>query len=160
MRRHGGFTYLFMLFTLAILSIATLALGSLQHLARTRAEEAELLRIGGEFRQALSRYRDAHPSHAYPVSLDELLLDERSGVLRRHLRRIYVDPITRTAEWGLVVEQGRIVGVHSLSERAPLKVAGFEPEDREFTDAARYADWVFRAAPLAEPMQRPVPPGR
>lgn len=159
MRRQAGFTYLFMLFTLAILAVATLAVSSLQYLARTRAEEAELLRIGAEFRQALAHYRDAHPSQAYPLSLDELLLDERSGVLRRHLRRIYIDPLTRTAEWGLVVEQGRIVGVHSLSERAPLKIAGFDPDDREFTGATRYADWVFRAAPAPEPVQ-PGMPGR
>lgn len=157
MRRQAGFTYLFMLYTLAILAVATLAVSSLQFLARTRAEEAELLRIGAEFRQALAHYRDGHPSRAYPVSLDELLRDERSGVLRRHLRRIYVDPLTRTAEWGLVIEQGRIVGVHSLSERTPLKIAGFDPDDRDFTDAKRYADWVFRAAPPTESLPKPPP---
>lgn len=158
MRRHAGFTYLFMLYTLAIASVATLAVASLQHLAQVRSDEAELLRIGAEFRQALARYRDGHPSRAYPATLDELLLDERSGVARRHLRKVYHDPITRTPEWGLVIEQGRITGVHSLSGRAPFKVAGFDPEDQEFNGAATYADWVFRVLPASEPLRGPAVP--
>jgi type II secretory pathway pseudopilin PulG len=150
MRGQSGFAYLFLLFALAVLAITTLAVGSLQYYARVRSDEAELLRIGSEFRRALASYRDAYASHAYPATLDDMLLDERTGVPRRHLRKVYFDPITRTQEWGLVMEQGRIVGIHSLSERAPLKVAGFDQEDSDFDGARRYCDWVFRVAPPAD----------
>jgi type II secretory pathway pseudopilin PulG len=153
MRRQSGFAYLFLLFALMVLAISALAIGSLQYYARIRSDEAELLRIGSEFRHALASYRDAHMSHAYPVSLEELLLDQRSGVDRRHLRKLYFDPVTRSQEWGLVVEQGRIVGIHSLSDRTPLKVAGFDPEDADFEGAEHYADWVFRSSAAAIPLE-------
>ena len=145
--RQTGFAYLFLLFTLAMLAITALAMGSLQHYARVRSNEAELLGIGAEFRRALASYRDAHASHAYPASIDDLLLDRRSGVVRRHLRKRYFDPFTDSQEWGLVMENGRIVGVHSLSQRTPLKIAGFDPENAAFEGAEHYADWVFRASP-------------
>ena len=144
MERQRGFAYLFLLFVLFLLSLSALAVASLQHYARIRSDEAELLRIGAEYRGALAAYRDAHPSRAYPAALEDLLLDERLGDGKRHMRKIYVDPVTRSREWGLVREEGRIVGVHSLSERRPFKVAGFDPEDSAFEGAGRYADWVFR----------------
>ncbi|MDR0181449.1 hypothetical protein [Lysobacter arvi] len=140
------------MFLIAVLAISALALGSLQHYERVRSNEAELLRIGNEFRRAIVHYRDAAMPRAYPRTLQDLLLDGRMGRMRRHLRKVYVDPMTGKPEWGLVVEQGVIVGVHSLSERAPLKVAGFDPEDADFDNARRYADWVFRASPV--PLER------
>lgn len=155
MQRPRGFAYLFLLFVLFLLSLSALAVASLQHYARLRSDEAELLRIGAEYRHALAGYRDAHPSHAYPASLDELLLDQRLGTDRRHLRKVYIDPVTRSREWGLVREQERIVGIHSLSGRRPLKVAGFDPVDSGFEGAERYAEWVFR--PEAEALMREAP---
>ena len=79
----------------------------------------------------------------YPVSLDQLVLDRRSGVLRRHLRKIYVDPITRKRDWGVVLEAGGIVGVYSKSERKPMKVANFDPDDAGLEGAEHYSDWIF-----------------
>lgn len=145
MRRQSGFAYLFLLFVLALLVISSLAIGSLQHYARIRSDEAELLRIGAEFRRALSSYRDAATPHVFPKSMDELLLDQRSGTNKRHLRKVYVDPITSRGEWGLVMEHGRIVGIHSLSERVPMKISGFGRENSEFEGVERYSEWVFRA---------------
>jgi hypothetical protein len=145
MLRQSGFAYLFLLFLLAVLAISALALGSLQHYERLRSDEAELLRVGGEFRRAIIHYRDAAMPRMYPRTLEDLLLDGRAGRMQRHLRKIYVDPMTGKAEWGLVLEEGYIVGVHSLSQRAPLKVSGFDPDDADFESAARHADWVFRA---------------
>jgi type II secretory pathway pseudopilin PulG len=148
-RRQRGYAYLFLLFTLALLSIAALAVSQLDLLATRHAEEAELRRIGAEYSRALAAYHAAAEPRRYPATLDELLADRRGGRLRRHLRRVYVDPVTRAAEWGLVLENGQVVGVHSLSERTPLKQAGFGPGEAGFDDARRYADWVFR--PVAAP---------
>jgi hypothetical protein len=144
MRRQGGYAYLFLLFTLALLLIAALAVAHLDHLAVRRGDEAELRRIGAEYGHALAAYHDAVEPHVYPDSLEALVSDRRGGVERRHLRKVYFDPVTRTREWGLVIEGGQVVGVHSLSEREPLKVAGFDPGETGFEAATRYADWVFR----------------
>ena len=142
-RRTFGFAYLFMLFMLALLAISLLAAGTLEYYAGVRSNEAELLRVGAEFRHALSSYRNAVAPGAYPASLDELVLDRRSGVLRRHLRKLYVDPMTRSRDWGLIVEAGQIVGVYSKSERKPMKVAGFDPEDAGLEGGEHYSDWIF-----------------
>ncbi|MBU8975695.1 MULTISPECIES: hypothetical protein [unclassified Lysobacter] len=158
MRRQSGFAYLFLLFLLALMAVSALALASIQHIDRVRSNEAELLRIGDEFRRAIIRYRDAGMPRAYPRTLEELLLDRRMGRNQRHLRKIYADPLTGKAEWGLVLEQGAIVGVHSLSERVPLKVSGFDPDDADFENALRYADWVFRASPVPAEMRLPGRP--
>jgi hypothetical protein len=42
-----------------------------------------------------------------------------------------------------VLQQGRIVGIHSLSEQRPIKQANFLDDDRGFNGKSRYADWVF-----------------
>jgi type II secretory pathway pseudopilin PulG len=145
--KASGFAYLFLLFVIALLAISVLAIGSLEHAARLRSNEAELLRIGGEFRQALAGYRDAASPKTYPASLDDLLSDRRGGIERRHLRKLYFDPMTGTRDWGLLLAQGRIVGVYSLSERQPLKIAGFDPADEAATGAEHYSQWVFSPEP-------------
>lgn len=143
MKRQRGFAYLLLLFLVALLAISLLAVGSLEHYARVRSDEAELLYIGAQFRRAIASYRNAAEPRTYPPALDDLLLDRRNGVLRRHLRKIYVDPMTHGREWGLVREEGGIIGVHSRSERKPMKVAGFDPQDAALEGAERYSDWVF-----------------
>ncbi|WP_431112938.1 type II secretion system protein [Variovorax paradoxus] len=99
----------------------------------------------------------------YPGSLDELLRDERFPGIRRHLRKIFVDPMTGKAEWGLVQVAGRIVGVHSLSTAVPIKQAGFDGDDHSFAGAQSYAGWVFGPAshmPGMQPDRRDgAPPG-
>ncbi|MCL2876591.1 MAG: type II secretion system GspH family protein [Betaproteobacteria bacterium] len=92
--------------------------------------------------------------HGYPTSLEELLKDDRFPGIRRHLRKIFVDPMTGKAEWGLVMVSGRIVGIHSLSTSVPIKQAGFESEDQSFSGKQSYAEWIF--GPIN---QIPLPPG-
>lgn len=147
MARQSGFAYLLLLYIVALLAISLLAVSALEYYAGVRSDEAQLLREGSEFSRALASYHDAASPHVYPATLDELLLDRRAGGLRRHLRKIYVDPMTRTRDWELVVENGQIVGIHSRSERQPLKIAGFGPDEVGFEQAKTYADWIFR--PLA-----------
>jgi hypothetical protein len=148
MNSQRGFAYLLLLFMVALLAISLLAVGSLEHYARVRSDEAELLRIGAQFRRAIASYRNAVEPRTYPPALDDLLLDRRNGMLRRHLRKIYVDPMTRSRDWVLVREAGGIVGVHSRSGRRPMKVAGFDPQDAALEGAERYSDWVFSPVSL------------
>lgn len=154
-RVAGGYAYLALLFVIALMAIAATGVAALDHLTRRQLDERELLRQGHEFRAALLSYRQAHPGRQLPTTLEQLLEDSRGPVLRRHLRRIHVDPMTRRAEWGLVLQANQIIGVHSLSERTPLKRAGFDEEDAAFSQATTYQEWVFMAL---EPLQQEGPP--
>jgi len=160
MSRHQGYAYLYLLFAIALLAIAATGVVSLDLLARRQAEERELLRIGHEFRAALFAYRQAQPSRQFPLALEDLLEDRRGGGLRRHLRRLYVDPVTRKSEWGTIRQGGQIIGVHSLSERTPMKMANFEPEDAGFENAKNYAEWAFLAIDPVDPTGQPAPNGQ
>ena len=159
-RRQAGFTYLGLIifvFILGMVGAATLKIGAL--LQRAHAEQ-ELLEIGYQFSTALRTYAEATPrgQPSQPLSLQELLSDTRSPTPRRHLRKIFVDPVSGKAEWGLVRmggEGGRILGVHSLSQAAPLKLANFDGRFPGFENREHISDWKFMAeqqgaaAPLA-----------
>ncbi|WP_313168669.1 type II secretion system protein [Massilia oculi] len=149
-RRQAGFTYLGLIIFVAIIGLvgaATLKIGSL--LQRAAAEE-ELLEIGAAFSAALDSYAAATPRGAspYPASLAELLKDPRSPAVRRHLRKIYVDPLTGKAEWGIVYLGGGetgVVAIHSLSTAKPLKVANFDSRFKGLDNKEMISEWRFSA---------------
>jgi len=180
--RQAGFTYLGLIIFVTIIGLvgaATLKIGAL--LQRAAAEE-ELLDIGAAFSAALDSYAAATPQGAspYPPSLKELLKDPRVPGVRRHLRKIFVDPLTGKAEWGVVyLGDGTtgVVAVHSLSTARPLKVANFDSRFAGLDNADTISAWRFKArdpalgqapgqpqprprpgAPAA-PAAQPVPPG-
>jgi type II secretory pathway pseudopilin PulG len=156
--RQRGFTYLGLLFLVAVIGVGLTAVGLVWHTAIKRERERELLFVGEQYRLAIKRYYDASPgAKQYPRSLDDLLLDPRFPNVRRHLRRIYPDPITGGKEWELVsAPDGAILGVHSRSKDKPLKTAGFRPDFAAFAQAQSYADWVFAFVPA---QGEPQPPG-
>jgi len=176
--RQAGFTYLGLIIFVTIIGLvgaATLKIGAL--LQRAAAEE-ELLDIGAAFSAALDSYAAATPQGAspYPPSLKELLKDPRVPGVRRHLRKIFVDPLTGKAEWGVVyLGEGTtgVVAVHSLSAAKPLKVANFDSRFAGLDNADTISAWRFKArdpalgqapgqmqlgAP-APPAAQPMPPG-
>lgn len=151
--RMRGFTYLGVLVLVAVMGAGTAGWLQLWHVAQAREKERELLFIGQQFRQALASWYRFGPSS--PRRLEDLLADPRTPVPQRHLRRVFVDPMTGRAEWGLVKDSGGgIVAVHSLSTAAPLQHAGFAARDVAFEKAARYSDWVF--APQGGERQLPA----
>lgn len=149
-RRQAGFTYLGLIIFVTIIGLvgaATLKIGAL--LQRAAAEE-ELLDIGAAFSAALDSYAAATPQGAspYPPSLRELLKDPRVPGVRRHLRKIFVDPLTGKAEWGVVyLGDGTtgVVAVHSLSTARPLKVANFDSRFAGLDNADTVSAWRFKA---------------
>lgn len=145
--RSAGFTYLGLMLLIAIAGIGMAAIGVGWHTEMQREKEKELLFIGDQFRQAINSYYESTPSGVkqYPLTLDELVHDNRSPQVKHHLRRIYTDPMTGHAEWGLEKQEGRIVGVYSLSEQRPLKMAGFPAADNDFAGASKYSAWRFLA---------------
>lgn len=116
---QGGFSYLLLLFAVAALGIAAAGSSVMWSTLSQTERERELLFIGGEFARALQRYYDASPAEprAYPSRLEDLLEDKRHPVPVRHLRKLYVDPFTRRADWATVVVGGQIRAVHSRSEK-------------------------------------------
>jgi type II secretory pathway pseudopilin PulG len=131
-------------------------------LSRQREREQELLFVGEQYRQAIERYFLGAPpgiARALPSRLEDLLEDDRYPVPVHHLRRLYVDPVTGGSEWGLLQVQGRIAGVHSLSEKAPIKQAGFDADHEHFTARSAYRDWVFAASVPGLPLMTKPSPG-
>lgn len=164
-RRQHGFTYLGLLFAIAIMGAVLAAAGELWHTARQREKEAQLLFVGDAFRRAIGLYYERTPGTVkhFPKTLDDLLRDNRYLTVQRYLRQIYPDPMTGKPDWGLVrAPDGGIMGVHSKSGEKPLKVGNFEtPEDRQFTGKTKYSEWVFAYAPAAAQTQtQPAKPSQ
>jgi type II secretory pathway pseudopilin PulG len=142
-RGHHGFTYLAVLFIVAILSGGLALTGEVWETTAKREKEAELLFIGHQYRKAIERYYLSVPQRRYPPSLEALLKDARVPGTARYLRKLYPDPLTGK-EWGLAkAPDGGIWGVFSQSAEKPLKVGGFKLQDAGFERAQTYADWKF-----------------
>ena len=155
--RERGFTYLTVLFIVAVITAGLALVGEVWDTAAKREKEAQLLFVGHEFRKAITRYYLAGKNQ-YPRTLEDLLKDPRQPGTVRYLRRLYMDPVTGKAEWGIVkAPDGGIAGVHSLSEEKPLKSANFKQRDAGFESAQKYSDWKFIYTPTA-PGQRTAPP--
>jgi type II secretory pathway pseudopilin PulG len=145
--RQRGVTYLALLLAVALVSGVLAASAQLWSTVQRREREAQLLWVGEQYRRALAAYAAAGDGR-YPQRLEDLIEDPRSAAKRRHLRRLYQDPVTRSADWALLRdERGGIVALHSRSLAAPLKTGGFAPAQADFAGARRHADWVFAAAP-------------
>ena len=147
---QAGFTYLFVLMLIALIGMGLAAAGSLWHTDVQREREAELLFIGAQYRQAIRSYyeRDDVAPPRLPQSVNELLEDNRTAKVVRHLRRAYRDPLTGE-ELALIQEPDTrgIIGVYSQANGHPFKTAGFLPEDETFAGASSYAAWRFVFTP-------------
>jgi len=149
-KRQAGFTYLAILFAVAIVGVMLAGTGLDWSHASRREKERELLFIGSQFRQAIALYYQRTPGAVkrYPANLDNLIDDRRYNPPQHYLRKIYRDPITSQAQWGLVMApEGGIMGVHSLSEAVPIKTSGFRDADVVFEGTKKYADWLFSYIP-------------
>lgn len=141
----AGFTYIGLLVLIAMMGIALVVVSELWHTAQKREKEQELLFIGNQFRRALAMY--SANGGGSPRQLADLIKDPGFPGVRRYLRKIYRDPMTGRAEWGLVKPDGNsITGVYSLSDAAPLKQSGFSLADQDFEGKTKYSEWVFVSA--------------
>lgn len=120
---NRGFTYLALLFALAAIGLLLAGIGQSWRLTSQREKEAELITVGHEFSNALASYRRMSPVGLpnQPQSLEELVEDKRFPMPIHHLRRLYRDPFTGQADWIPVLQEGRIVAIHSRSERQALR---------------------------------------
>ena len=149
MRRRParGFTYIGMIILVAIIGLVGAAGMKMGTLFQRAAAEEELLEIGAQFSAALRSYAAATPpgQKQQPPSLQELLKDPRFPNTRRHLRKIFVDPVTGKAEWGVIYLEDKIgvIGVYSLSDRRPLKIANFDIRFQNMDNREHISDWKF-----------------
>lgn len=165
---QGGFTYLAVILTVAMIGAGLGATGQVWSTVQQREREKELLFIGHQYQDALRRYVEGGPGglRRFPRRLEDLLSDNRYPGVRRYLRKIYRDPMTRSFDWGLVLApDGGIAGVYSKSEATPLKTAGFAAWDARLENAKGYNEWLFTyeartaiAAPPPSPRGTPGGP--
>jgi type II secretory pathway pseudopilin PulG len=150
-KRQSGFTLLVLLFLIAGFGVAMAALGTLWQTHVQREREAELLFIGDQYRQALESYRASRNAGeaSTPKTLESLLEDYRDLRLKRHLRKLYRDPITGSDDWGLARDEtGGITAIYSLSEKKPFKSTNFPKRYETFNVAENYSAWRFQADPI------------
>lgn len=146
MVRQRGFTYLMLLFMVAIMGAVLASTAVVWHTLVQRDKERELLRVGHAFQSAIGHYYEHTPGAVkqYPKKLEDLLEDKRQATLVRYLRKIYIDPLTASKKWGLVSGPGgTITGVYSLSNATPIKTGNFGMADDSFKGKNSYQEWQF-----------------
>lgn len=162
---EGGFTYIALLIFVAIMGVGLAATGEVWHMTIKREKEEELIFNGNQIRNAIDMYNQ-QPGQVgrYPTSLEDLVKDPRFPNTKRYLRKIYLDPVTNSANWAVVKgANGEIVGVHSMSDDEPAKKANFSSADKAFEGKMKYSEWVFMASirhVSAPTVTKPSGPGR
>ena len=152
---QSGYTFVELLVVTVILLIIASAAMPLARVTVQRQREGELRRALREMRTAIDKYKDAVDagliggtdvqagSEGYPKDLDVLVegvtpVNDATGRKLKFLRRIPVDPMTGTTEWGKRSYQDspdstswggqNVYDVRSLSEGTAL-------------DGTKYRDW-------------------
>ncbi len=141
-----GFSYLWVLFMILLMGVFSMLAVDLYRVKKQQEDEKILIYEGHEFRKAIkSYYRLSNKPgiNGYPISLEQLIKDDRYPNTIRHLRKLYIDPMTGKSDWVLVKVGNRIVGVHSASKSKVLKKSNFLPEDVTLENKNTYNEWVF-----------------
>ncbi|MGH9410138.1 MAG: type II secretion system protein [Vicinamibacterales bacterium] len=116
--RQRGFTFIELLVVSTILLILASAAMPLARVTIQREREAELHRDLRDMRTAIDKFKDAADagviapteiqagSENYPQSLQQLVdgvtkNNDQTGIKLKFLRRIPLDPITHSTDWGL-----------------------------------------------------------
>ncbi len=118
LRHIAGFTFIELLVTTAVLMVLASAALPLARVTMKRQRESELRRTLREMRSAIDKFKDyadtqiiaptevAFGSEGYPKSLTVLVEgvarnNDASGSKIKLLRRIPIDPITGSTDWGM-----------------------------------------------------------
>ena len=116
-RRQRGYTFIELLVVSAIVMLLASAIMPLARVTATRQREAELRRALREMRTAIDHYKDAADaqqiasleikvgSEGYPADLQVLvdgvaIQNDATGRKLKFLRRVPVDPMTHSSDWG------------------------------------------------------------
>ncbi|MDH4226246.1 MAG: type II secretion system protein [Deltaproteobacteria bacterium] len=145
-REDEGFTYLGALFLVVIAGVALAVTGSAWSTVDKREKEEELLFVGTAYVQAIKSYYETGPGERrFPRDIAELENDRRFPVLKRHIRRLYKDPLGKNDDLDIIKEpDGSIVGVRSKSSETPFKQDNFPKDFEDMAGKTSYSDWEFR----------------
>ena len=137
-----GFTYPAALILIVAVALAAQAT-SIPTSGQLRSErEAELLFRGQAYIAAIESYASAEGTGELPGRLQDLLADPRQEG-RRHIRRLYEDPMP-DGGWRVIQDAGGgIQGVVSTAPGKPRRLAHFPKGLEDFEDAETYQDWRF-----------------
>lgn len=164
-----GITYLFLMFAIVLIGIATTTAAKQWKGMIQREQEADLLTKGIEIQNALALYSATMKAgrvtqgEVYPQSLAEL-----TRLPKPFLRKPYRDPMTH-GEWEyLKGPYGGIMGVRSRSVAEPIRKHEFPLPVRHFDGKNSYRDWIFQFPnpsmagafpPPPSPVNVPLPNG-
>lgn len=154
-RNQNGFTFIELLIVTTILIVLASAIMPLAKVTIQRQKEMELRRDLREMREAIDKHKDAVDngligsidvkagSEGYPADLETLVdgvgvANDASGRKLKFLRRIPIDPMTGSTDWGLRSYQDKpdstswggqnVFDVYSKSTGTAL-------------DGSKYRDW-------------------
>jgi hypothetical protein len=130
-----------------------------------RSREEELFWRGDQYRRAIESFFETKTGtggglNSFPAKLEDLVRDPRFPEVRRHIRRLFPDPMTGR-DWILIKNPaGRIAGVKSGSDLRPFRQSGFPEGYESFEGRSRYSDWEFTFTPRVKKPQRRTVPGK
>lgn len=155
--REAGFTYISLLFLVVVIGIALGVAGQVWSTAAKREKEAELIFRGSAISKAIGLYYEAGPVKTYPRELGDLLKDPRHFTVKRYLRKIYEDPMTRTIDWDLIkAPDGGVMGIKSRSVDEVIKKDNFPAGLELLKGKKSYNEWEFVFSPARAPVNGPV----
>jgi type II secretory pathway pseudopilin PulG len=164
LRDQRGAALLVVLVMVVIVGLVVGIAGTSWQTIMQRARETELFWRGDQYRQAIQSYYEyssgggRNRAGQYPAKLEDLLKDPRSLAPKKHIRRLFLDPMT-DGDWELIKDKaGRITGVHSSSSLEPFRQDGFPEEYEAFVGAASYATWEFIYMPKKKTTATKVQP--
>jgi general secretion pathway protein G len=152
---EGGFTFVELLVVCTILLILASAVMPLARVTVQRQRETELRRALREMRTAIDKFKDAADAGAiapseiragsenYPDSLETLVEgvtknNDATGVKLKFLRRVPIDPMTKSTEWGLRSYTDR---PDSTSWGGSSVFDVYTKSDGKALDGTKYKDW-------------------
>lgn len=146
-----GFVLIGMLVLMMVAGYALAEVSAKWSDAVKREREQELLKVGDAMRKAIGSYYNQTPGvvKQFPPNLEALLYDNRFPTPRRHLRKLYIDPVTQREGWGILeAPSGGVMGVYSLSDQPPYKRKNFRPIYKGFENQKYYGNWIFAYSPI------------
>ena len=153
--KADGFTFVELLIVSTILMIIATAVLPLAKVTSQRTKEAELRRSLREIRTAIDKFKDAVDaglipateirtgSEGYPPDLETLVegvsvANDASGRKLKFLRRIPIDPMTNSTDWGQRSYQDR---PESTSWGGQNVYDVFTKSQGVGLDGTKYKDW-------------------
>jgi len=152
---QNGFTFVELLVVCTILLILASAIMPLAKVTIQRQREVELHRALRDMRTAIDKFKDAADAGAiapseiqagsenYPPSLETLVNgvtknNDATGVKLKFLRRIPMDPMTHSTDWGMRSYTDR---PDSTSWGGSNVFDVFSKSDGKALDGTKYKDW-------------------